>query len=63
MFGNVNRVLKQKQKRLQQLEGMNLLHESVDEIQGLKNEVNKMMLTEEMMWNQRSRALWIKCGD
>ena len=63
VFGNVNRVLKKKQKRLQQLEEMNLLHESVDEIQGLKNEVNKMMLTEEMMWNQRSRALWIKCGD
>ena len=63
VFGNVNKVLKQKQKRLQQLEEMNLLHESVDEIQGLKNEVNEMMLTEEMMWNQRSRALWIKCGD
>ena len=42
---------------------MNLLHESVDEIQGLKKEINEMMLREEMVWNQRSKALWIKCGD
>ena len=63
VFGNVNRVLKQKQKRLQQLEGMNLLHELAVEIQGLKTEINEMMLREEMMWSQRSRALWIKCGD
>ena len=42
---------------------MNLLHDSAVEIQVLKNEINEMMLREEMMWNQRSRALWIKCGD
>ena len=63
MFGSVNRVLKQKQRRLQQLEALNLLHESTEEIQGLKKEINEMILREEMMWNQRSRALWIKCGD
>ena len=63
MFGNVNRVLKQKQKHLQQLEEMNLLHESTYEIQVLKKEINEMMLREEMMWNQRSKALWIKCGE
>ena len=63
MFGNVNNVLKQKQKRLQQLEERNLLHESTDEIQVLEKEINEMMLREEMMWNQRSKALWIKCGD
>ena len=63
MFGNVNRILKQKQKRLQQLEGMNLLHESANKIQGLKMEINEMMLREELMWSQRSRALWMKCED
>lgn len=43
---------------------MNLLHESTEEIQALKKkEINEVMLMEEMMWNQRSRALWIKCGD
>ena len=63
VFGNVNRVLKQKQRRLQQLEELNLLHESAEEIQGLKKEINEVLFREELMWNQRSRALWIKCGD
>ena len=51
MFGNVNRVLKQKQRRLQQLEALNLLHESTEEIQGLKKEIKEIILREEMMWN------------
>ena len=62
-FGNVNKVLKQKQERLQFLEGLNYLHEKVDEIQGLRKEINEMLTREEIMWNQRSRASWIKWGD
>ena len=62
-FGNVNKNLKQKQSRLQQLEALYLLHELAEEIQALKKEINKIMIWEEMMWNQRSRALWVKCGD
>ena len=62
-FGNVNRNLKQKQSRLQQLEALNLLHESTEEIQALKKEINEVMIREEMMWNQRSRALLVKYGD
>ena len=46
-----------------QLEGLNLLHEAAEEIQSLKKEINEEMIREEMMWNQRSRALWVKCGD
>ena len=62
-FGNVNKNLKQKQSRLQQLEALYLLHELAEEIQALKKEINKIMIWEEMMWNQRSRALCVKCGD
>ena len=51
VFGNVNKVLKQKQSHLQQLEVMNLLHESEEEIQALKRDINEVMLREEMMWN------------
>ena len=40
-----------------------MLHESAEEIQGLKKGINEMLFREEVMWNQRSRALWIKCGD
>ena len=46
-----------------QLEGLNLLHEAAEEIQSLKKEINEEMIREEMIWNQRSRALWVKCGD
>ena len=42
---------------------MNLLHETAEEINGLKKKINESLIREEVMWNQRSRALWIKCGD
>ena len=63
VYGNVNKVLKLKQDRLRHLEDLNLLHETAEEIQGLKKEINEILIREEVMWNQRSRALWIKCGD
>ena len=50
-FGNVNKILKHKQSQLQQLEALNLLHESAEEIQALKKEINETMIWEEMMWN------------
>ena len=63
VFGNVNRELKSKQRHLQQLESLNQLHETTKEIQALKKEINEILLREEIMWNQRSRAFWIKSGD
>ena len=63
VFGNVNRMVKLKQDRLKHLEALNLLHETTEEIHGLKKEINESLIREEVMWNQRSRALWIKCGD
>lgn len=63
VFGNVNRILKQKQDRLQQLENLSRLLENAKEIQGLRKEINKLLVREEIMWSQRSRVLWIKWGD
>ena len=45
------------------MEGLNCLHEKAEEIQGLRMEINEMLTREEIMWNQRSRASWIKWGD
>ena len=63
VFGNVHQVLRQKKERLQLLEARDSLHEDAEEIQRVKNEINEVLMREEIMWNQRSRALWIKWGD
>ena len=62
-FGNVYKGLKQKQNRLQQLESLNLLHETAEEIQSLKKEINELHTREEVMWKQRSRIEWLQYGD
>ncbi|XP_023928141.1 uncharacterized protein LOC112039498 [Quercus suber] len=62
-FGNVTKALKQKQSRLQHLEALNLLHETAEEIENLRNKINEDLTKEEMMCNQTSRAIWMKCED
>ena len=55
--------IKQKRERLQHLKALDSLHDRVDEIQNLKKEINEALSREEVMWAQRSRALWMKWGD
>ena len=62
VYGNVSKNLKNKQHRLQQLEALNMLHETAGEIKELRKEINEVLNREELMWTQRSRALWMKCG-
>lgn len=50
VFGNVNKMLKQKQERLKQLETLNLLHETAKEKE-LRKEINECLTREEVMWN------------
>ena len=59
----MNKVLKQNQSKLQLHEATELGNEKVEEIRSLEVEINESLLREEIMWNQRSRALWIKWGD
>ena len=63
MFGNVNKRLKFLKEWLHQLEVQNRLHETALEIYEVRKELNEMLTREEVMWKQRSRALWIKSGD
>lgn len=44
VFGNVNKTLKQKQNLLQQLEALNSLNESKEEISALRKEINKVLI-------------------
>ncbi|KAL0009842.1 hypothetical protein SO802_004950 [Lithocarpus litseifolius] len=62
-FGNVQHTIKQKRVKLQQLESLNGLHDKAEEVQKLKTNINKALTREEIMWSQRSRAMWIKWGD
>lgn len=63
VFGNVNKILRQKQNRLQQLEAIDGVLNKAEEIKTLKKETNETLIREEIMWKQRSRALWLKWGD
>ncbi|KAL0012531.1 hypothetical protein SO802_007639 [Lithocarpus litseifolius] len=62
-FGNVTQIIKQKREQLQYLESFNSLHEKADEVLQLKMEINEILTREEIMWNQRSRTMWMKWGD
>ncbi|XP_023914161.2 uncharacterized protein LOC112025716 [Quercus suber] len=63
VFDNINKTLRVKQQRLQEIEALDMLHETAEEIEGLRKEINEILIKEEVMWSQRSRALWMKCGD
>ena len=63
MFGNVNKKLRQKKNRLQQLELLNMLNDNEAEIKELRQEVNEVLNREEIMWKQRSRVDWLQYGD
>ena len=45
------------------MKNMNLLHDMAEEIQQLRREINETLIREEVMWKQRSRALWMRWGD
>ncbi|XP_075659859.1 uncharacterized protein LOC142629699 [Castanea sativa] len=48
---------------MQQLKLWDSLHGKTEEIKRVRREINEIQCREEMMWNQRSRALWLKWGD
>ena len=48
-FGNVNKMLKEKMEKLQQLELWDSLHGKTEKIKRVIREINKIQVREEMM--------------
>ena len=59
----MNHLLSQKRAQLQHLESLNSLHSKAEEVQRLKVEINEILTRDKIMWNQRSRVMWMKWGD
>lgn len=58
MFGNVICSLKEKKDQLPKAKQMAIQGSSMAKVQRLKFEINGLLIKEEKMWKQRSRAQW-----
>ncbi|KAG7942844.1 hypothetical protein I3843_15G007300 [Carya illinoinensis] len=62
-FGNVRLGLAKKRKELESLHSSSLSSYPLHEIRRVKHDLNYLMEKEELMWQQRSRVLWLANGD
>ncbi|XP_075650090.1 uncharacterized protein LOC142620636 [Castanea sativa] len=62
-FGSINRSLKEKKQQQRQVEHRAIRGGTMEAVHRLKWEINGLLIKEEKMWKQRSRALWPKEGD
>ena len=62
-FGNVTKQLKEKKKR--SYGGQRKMRSgcTMEGVLKLKKEINELLVKEEKMWKQRSKALWLREGD
>ncbi|XP_030958925.1 uncharacterized protein LOC115980855 [Quercus lobata] len=62
-FGNVTHQLIEKKKMLKQAETVAVQGGNVEIVHQLKYEIQRLLLVEEKLWQQRSKSHWIKSGD
>lgn len=63
VFGNILKQLKEKRKQLKEVEEVAINGGSTDWLNRVKRELTGLLIKEEQMWKQRSRALWLHKGD
>lgn len=62
-FGNIKRKIKETKEKIQELQSGPQHHTAITEIKKCESELEELLKNEEIMWFQRSRALWLKAGD
>lgn len=62
-FGHVGRKITVLRQKLQELDSTGKSRTDMEMMQETKLELNKLLLEEEDIWNQRSRNCWLKSGD
>ena len=62
-FGCIQKQLEDKNKQLTQVEYTVALRADYEIVKALKGEINDLLDKENLMWQQRSKALYLKSGD
>ena len=63
LFGCIQKQLEDKNKQLTQVEYAVALGADYEIVKALKGEINDLLDKENLMWQQRSKALYLKSGD
>ncbi|KAL0009992.1 hypothetical protein SO802_005100 [Lithocarpus litseifolius] len=62
-FGSVRKMIEEKKNLLTKAEMAAALGGDIMRVKSLQKEINEILEKENQMWQQRSRALFLKCGD